>query len=107
MTKTAKLIGIDPQAWLAGTLDCIPNYLITRIDGISPWKTTSPGRSDRTLTAEYHPVRVEGVQRHGRVIWPGCKQAVVRSGLEVEWVRQRALWLSRPAMPARLKRPTR
>jgi len=36
---TAKLNGIDPQAWLADTLACIPDYKITRVDDLLPWKT--------------------------------------------------------------------
>ncbi|MFT4830047.1 MAG: hypothetical protein ACJAW4_003089, partial [Paracoccaceae bacterium] len=29
--------GIDPQAWLADTLARIPDWKITRIDGLLPW----------------------------------------------------------------------
>ncbi|MFC7705390.1 IS66 family transposase [Plastorhodobacter daqingensis] len=34
--ETAKLIGVDPQGWLADTLACIPNYKITRVDDLLP-----------------------------------------------------------------------
>jgi len=37
LIKTAKLNGVDPQAWLADTLACIPDYKITRVDNLLPW----------------------------------------------------------------------
>jgi hypothetical protein len=40
LIETAKLNGIDPQAWLADTLDRIPDCKITRVDDLLPWKTT-------------------------------------------------------------------
>lgn len=39
LIETAKLSGIDPQAWLADTLACIPDYKINRVDDLLPWKT--------------------------------------------------------------------
>lgn len=39
LIETAKLNGVDPQAWLADTLTCIPGCKITRIDDLLPWKT--------------------------------------------------------------------
>ena len=39
LIETAKLNGVDPQAWLADTLSCIPDYKITRVDDLLPWKT--------------------------------------------------------------------
>ena len=39
LIETAKLNGVDPQAWLADMLACIPDYKITRIDDLLPWKT--------------------------------------------------------------------
>jgi len=40
LIETAKLNGIDPQAWLADTLARIPDYKINRVDDLLPWKTT-------------------------------------------------------------------
>ena len=37
LIETAKLNGIDPQAWLADTLARIPDYKITRVDDLLPW----------------------------------------------------------------------
>ncbi len=37
LIETAKLNGVDPQAWLADTLACIPDYKITKIDDLLPW----------------------------------------------------------------------
>jgi transposase len=37
LIETAKLNGVDPQAWLADTLACIPDYKITRVDDLLPW----------------------------------------------------------------------
>jgi transposase len=39
LIETAKLNGIDPQAWLADTLARIPDYKINRVDDLLPWKT--------------------------------------------------------------------
>ena len=41
LIETAKLNGIDPQAWLADTLARIPDYKINRVDDLLPWKTAS------------------------------------------------------------------
>lgn len=38
LIETAKLNGIDPQAWLADTLASIPDYKITKIDELLPWR---------------------------------------------------------------------
>ena len=38
LIETAKLNGIDPQAWLADTLARIPDYKITRVDDLLPWR---------------------------------------------------------------------
>jgi hypothetical protein len=40
LIETAKLNGIDPQAWLADTLARIPDCKINRVDDLLPWKTT-------------------------------------------------------------------
>jgi len=37
LLETAKLNGIDPQAWLAETLARIPDHKINQIDGLLPW----------------------------------------------------------------------
>jgi transposase len=37
LIETAKLNGIDPQAWLADTLARIPDWKITRVDELLPW----------------------------------------------------------------------
>lgn len=42
---TAKLNGIDPQAWLKNTLECIPIWPVSRIDELLPL----PGWQPRTL----------------------------------------------------------
>ncbi len=39
LIETAKLNGIDPQAWLADTLARIPDHKINRIDDLLPWNT--------------------------------------------------------------------
>ena len=41
LIETAKLNGVDPQAWLADTLACIPDYKITRVDDLMPWRWRS------------------------------------------------------------------
>jgi hypothetical protein len=40
LIETAKLNGIDPQAWLADTTARIPGYKINRVVDLLPWKTT-------------------------------------------------------------------
>ena len=37
LIETAKLNGVDPQAWLANTLACIADHKINRIDELLPW----------------------------------------------------------------------
>ena len=37
LIETAKLNGVDPQAWLADTLACIPDHKINRINELLPW----------------------------------------------------------------------
>ena len=39
LIKTARLNGVDPQAWLARVLERIPDYKINRIDELLPWNT--------------------------------------------------------------------
>ena len=40
LIKIAKLNGVDPQAWLADTLARIPNYKITKVDELLPWRSS-------------------------------------------------------------------
>ena len=37
LIETAKLNGVDPNAWLADTLARIPDYKITKVDELLPW----------------------------------------------------------------------
>ena len=37
LIETAKLNGVDPQAWLANTLACIADHKFNRIDELLPW----------------------------------------------------------------------
>jgi hypothetical protein len=37
LIETAKLNGVDPQAWLADTLARIADHKINRIDELLPW----------------------------------------------------------------------
>ena len=37
LIETAKLNGVDPNAWLADTLARIPDYKITKVDDLLPW----------------------------------------------------------------------
>jgi transposase len=38
LIETAKLNGVDPHAWLADTLARIPDYTITKVDEMLPWR---------------------------------------------------------------------
>lgn len=38
LIETAKLNGVDPQAWLTDTLARIADHKITRIDELLPWR---------------------------------------------------------------------
>jgi transposase len=42
LIETAKLNGVDPQAWLADILARIPDYKITQIDDLLPWNWNEP-----------------------------------------------------------------
>jgi transposase len=39
LIETAKLNGVDPEAWLADTLARLPDHKITRIDELLPWRS--------------------------------------------------------------------
>jgi hypothetical protein len=41
LITTAKMNGIDPQAWLADVLDRIANYPARRLDELMPWNWTA------------------------------------------------------------------
>ena len=38
LIETAKLNAVDPQAWLADTIARIPDYKITKVDDLLPWR---------------------------------------------------------------------
>ena len=38
LIETAKLNGVDPQAWLTDVLGCIADHKINRIDELLPWR---------------------------------------------------------------------
>ena len=38
LIETAKLNGINPQAWLTDVLACIPDHPINKIDELLPWR---------------------------------------------------------------------
>jgi len=38
LIETAKLNGVDPQAWLADVLGCIADHKINRTDELLPWQ---------------------------------------------------------------------
>ena len=38
LVETCKLNAVDPNAWLADTLARIPDYKITKVDDLMPWR---------------------------------------------------------------------
>jgi transposase len=40
LIETAKLNGVDPNAWLADALARIPDYKITKVDQLPPWRSS-------------------------------------------------------------------
>jgi hypothetical protein len=38
LIQTAKLNGVDPQAWLTDVLSRIADHKITRLDELMPWR---------------------------------------------------------------------
>jgi transposase len=38
LIETAKLNGVDPQAWLTDVLDRISDHRVNRIDELLPWR---------------------------------------------------------------------
>jgi hypothetical protein len=43
LIETAKLNGVDPQAWLTDTLGRIADHKINRIDELLPWRYAQQG----------------------------------------------------------------
>ncbi len=43
LIETAKLNGVDPQAWLTDTLARIADHKINRIDQLLPWRYAQRG----------------------------------------------------------------
>jgi hypothetical protein len=41
LIETAKINAVDPHAWLADTLARIPDYKITKVDDLLPWRWKS------------------------------------------------------------------
>ena len=44
LIETAKLNGVDPQAWLTDVLTRIADHKITRLSELMPWSYTRQGR---------------------------------------------------------------
>ena len=44
LIETAKLNGVDPQAWLAHVLARIADHKITRLDELMPWRYALHGQ---------------------------------------------------------------
>jgi hypothetical protein len=42
LIATAKLNGVDPQAWLADVLRCIGDHPASRLDELLPWNRKNP-----------------------------------------------------------------
>ena len=42
LIETAKLNGVDPQAWLTDTLNRIADHKITKLDELMPWTDSTP-----------------------------------------------------------------
>ena len=42
LIETAKLNGVDPQAWLTNVLGSIADHKITRLDELMPWSYAQP-----------------------------------------------------------------
>jgi hypothetical protein len=42
LIESAKLNGVDPQAWLTDVLGRIADHKITRIDELLPWRYAAP-----------------------------------------------------------------
>ena len=42
LIETAKLNGVDPQAWLTDVLSRIADHKINRLDELTPWRYAQP-----------------------------------------------------------------
>ena len=42
LIETAKLNGVDPQAWLTDVLSRISEHKVNRIDALLPWRYAEP-----------------------------------------------------------------
>ena len=49
LIETAKLNGVDPQAWLTDVLGRIADHKITRIDELLPWKWATEQTDDASI----------------------------------------------------------
>lgn len=47
LIETAKLNGVDPEAWLADTLARLPDHKITRVNERLPWRSASSASTGR------------------------------------------------------------
>ncbi len=56
LIETAKLNGIDPQAWLADVLARLPDHPAKQIDQLLPWHWTASADQRRSLTATSAPL---------------------------------------------------
>ena len=66
LIETAKLNAVDPHAWLADTLTKIPDYKITKVDELLPWRwnRTSPvTTSPRTYTTPWDSIMGSAARR--------------------------------------------
>ena len=45
LIETAKMSGLDPQAWLADVLDRIHDHKINRLDELLPWQWKPAGQT--------------------------------------------------------------
>ncbi len=56
--ETAKLNGVDPQAWLTDVLSRIADHKINRIDEALPWNYLEGQVYSRALTCDHAKVQV-------------------------------------------------
>ncbi|MEQ8653911.1 MAG: IS66 family transposase [Kiloniellales bacterium] len=54
LIETAKLNGVDPQAWLTDVLGRIADHKITKLEELLPWRYAAPQRSPNNL---HHAIR--------------------------------------------------
>jgi len=56
--ETAKINAVDPHSWLADILARIPDYKITKVDDLIPWRWNAE-RSGRTVTEVLVPCKTQ------------------------------------------------